>query len=112
MDATTDEQNTLFAYRDKADSHDIVVYLVRSLIGSSGNFVGCATHPSGEPACVIVEQTGRWLTTHEVGHVLGLFHVQNSDRLMYPNTGWTNPPPDIIDSEFQTMMSSGLTLAC
>ena len=111
--STTSDQNTLFANRNNAASGDIVVYLVSSLIGGAGNFVGCAAHPANEPACAVVEvDTARWLTSHEVGHVLGLVHVSNSDRLMNPNIGWTNLPPDLIDSEFQTMLASNLSNAC
>ena len=48
---------------------------------------------------------------HELGHVLGLSHVSNNDRLM---TGLgtfniTNPPPDLIASEINTMVGSGLS---
>ena len=111
--STTGDQNTLFAHRNNAGSNDIVVYLVSSLIGGTGNFVGCAAHPANEPACAVVEvDSARWLTAHEVGHVLGLSHVTNSDRLMNPSIGWTNLPPDLIDSEYQTMLDSSLTTAC
>jgi hypothetical protein len=111
--STTSDQNTLFAHRNNVGSNDIVVYLVSSLIGGAGNFVGCAAHPANEPACAVVEvDSARWLTAHEVGHVLGLSHVTNSDRLMNPSIGWTNLPPDLIDSEYQTMLGSSLTTAC
>jgi len=111
--STTSDQDTLFAHRNNAGSDDIVVYLVSSLIGGTGNFVGCAAHPAGEPACSVVEvDTARWLTAHEVGHVLGLSHVSNSDRLMNPDIGWTNLPPDLVDSEYQTMLGSSLAKAC
>ena len=54
------------------------------------------------------------LPAHELGHVLGLLHVSstpatNSDFLMWPNTGWSNTPPDLSSSEFKTMRDSNLT---
>jgi predicted Zn-dependent protease len=51
---------------------------------------------------------------HEVGHVLGLSHVNNNDRLMTGNgtANITNPPPDLIESERQTMEGSAQTQNC
>jgi hypothetical protein len=112
MGTTTADQNTLFQNRNNVAANELVVYFVASLIGGAGNFVGCAAHPAGRPGCAIVQTGARWLTAHEVGHVLNLGHVTNADRLMNPNTGWTNVPPDLIQSEFQTMLNSGFTLAC
>lgn len=108
----TAEQNTLFANRNNAGSNDMVVYVVTTLTGGAGNFVGCATHPNGQPGAAVVQSSAQWLVAHELGHVLGLRHVNNSDFLMNPNTGWTNPPPNVAASEFATMLSSGLTNPC
>jgi hypothetical protein len=49
---------------------------------------------------------------HEVGHVLGLSHVNNNDRLMTGNgtANITNPPPDLSSSEITTMRNSSLTV--
>ncbi|BDI05278.1 hypothetical protein [Sphaerotilus microaerophilus] len=111
----TDEQRILFSQRNNCGANDLVVYLVSSLVGGSGNFVGCASHPSDRPACAIVQDAGAdWLTAHEIGHVLGLSHVSstpatNSDYLMWPNVGWTNTPPDLSSSEYKKMRDSNLT---
>jgi hypothetical protein len=111
----TTEQRTLMGHRNNAGGNDVVVYLVSTLTGGGGNFVGCATHPDGQPACAIVQSAGAdWLTAHEVGHVLGLSHVSstpatNSDFLMWPNIGWTNTPPNLSSGEFQSMRNSDLT---
>ncbi len=53
----------------------------------------------------------QWTMAHEAGHVLGLSHVNNNDRLMTGNgTGnITNPPPDLASSEVTTMLNSNLT---
>jgi hypothetical protein len=68
-------QNTLFANRNNADDVELVVYVVQTLIGGAGNFLGCATHPDGQPGAAVVQDMAPWLTAHEVGHVLGLQHV-------------------------------------
>jgi hypothetical protein len=105
----TAEHNTLFARRNNVAANELVVYIVRTLVGGAGNFLGCATHPNNQPGCAIVQSAARWLTAHEIGHVFGLRHISNADRLMNPNVGWTNVPPDLIDSEYTTMRDSNLT---
>jgi hypothetical protein len=111
----TDEQIDLFANRNNAADNDLVIYVVDTLVGGAGNFVGCATHPDGQPGAAIADGiNGRWLLAHEVGHVLDLRHVPrtpstNSDFLMWPNISWTNVPPDVTSVEGATMRSSGLT---
>ena len=110
---TTQDQNDLFANRNNVGNNEIVVYIVSTLIGGIGNFVGCASHPVGQPGAAVIQNNARWLTAHEVAHVLGLIHViGQSDSLMFPNTGWTNVPPDLADSEELTMRNSDLTNPC
>ena len=113
----TQDQNTLFQNRNNAGVNDLVVYIVNTLIGGAGNFVGCATHPNGQPGCAIVQINANWLLSHEIGHVLGLPHVAttpstNSDFLMWPNISWTNTPPIISNNEYNTMLKSNLTSNC
>jgi hypothetical protein len=111
LGAPTAEHNLLFAHRDGVGADELVVYVVQTLVGGSGNLLGCATHPAGQPGAAIVQSNALWLVAHEVGHVLGLFHVAtSSDNLMFPNVGWTNLPPDLSDSEAATMVGSVLTV--
>lgn len=67
--------------------------------------------PANRPSCCVVQGATQWTMAHEVGHVLGLSHVNNNDRLMTGNgTGnITNPPPDLVSSEVTTMLNSNLT---
>lgn len=127
---TTQDQNDLFANRNNVGNNELVVYIVQTLIGGAGNFVGCASHPDGQPGAAVVQAgNADWLVAHEVGHVLGLRHVcvmptqQNpnppnacgpgdSDNLMFPNVFWTNLPPDLSAAENSTMINSNLTVPC
>jgi hypothetical protein len=127
----TQDQDTLFANRNNVRDNELVIYIVTTLIGGGGNFIGCATHPDGQPGAAVVQSNARWLVAHEIGHVLGLRHVcefpspdnpnpavvcvagsGQSDSLMFPNVGWTNVPPDLSADENATMRDSNLTISC
>ena len=108
MGQTTAEQNTLFGNRNFMGGNDVVVYFVRSTVPG---YNGCAAHPAGRPGCVVVRSASRWTLGHEFGHVLGLNHVNGSDRLMTGGGTFniTNPPPDLTASESTTMRNSNLS---
>ncbi len=124
--ATTAGQNQLFGNRNNAGANDIVVYFVRSVLGTGGTLNGCSAHPPGSPGAVVAQGATTWTMAHEVGHVLGLSHVDDPpppnpsappallDRLMTGRgTGnITNPPPDLVANEVTTMRDSGLTDSC
>ncbi len=111
LGSTTTEQNQLFSNRNNAAANDVVVYFVRSTVPP---FNGCATHPSGRPGAVVAATASQWTLAHEVGHVLGLRHVNDNNRLMTGNgtNNITNPPPDLVPGEASTMQSSASTVAC
>ena len=105
---STAEQNLLFANRNGAGADDVVIYFVRSTVPP---FNGCAAHPAGRPGAVVARGATQWTLGHEVGHVLGLNHVDDNDRLMTGNgtANITNPPPDLVGTEVTTMINSPLT---
>jgi hypothetical protein len=105
MGSTTAEQNQLFGNRNNVGGNDVAVYFVRSTVPP---FNGCAAHPPNQPSCAIVQGATQWTMAHEVGHVLGLSHVNDNNRLMTGNgtANITNPPPDLISSEVTTMLNS------
>jgi hypothetical protein len=106
--STTSEQDQLFENRNHAGANDIVVYFVQA---TNPPFNGCAAHPAGRPGAVVASGATQWTLGHEVGHVLGLNHVDDNNRLMTGNgTGnITNLPPDLIGAEVNTMKESTLT---
>jgi hypothetical protein len=108
MGSTTTEQNQLFANRNNAGTKDVVVYFVRSTVPA---YNGCAAFPTGKPGAVVASGASAWTFAHEVGHVLGLRHVNDNNRLMTGNgtDNITNAPPDLVASESTTMLASGYT---
>jgi hypothetical protein len=106
--ATTAEQVQLFANRNNVAANDVVAYFVRSTVPA---FNGCASFPAGRPGAVVAQGATQWTLGHEIGHVLGLSHVNDNNRLMTGNgTGnITNPPPDLVAGECTTMHNSALT---
>ena len=109
MGSVTTEQTQLFNNRNNLGTNEIVVYFVRSTVPA---YNGCAASPTGRPGAVVAQGATQWTLAHEVGHVLGLSHVNDNNRLMTGNgTGnITNPPPDLVSSEVNTMKGSALTI--
>ncbi len=108
---TTQEQRDLFANRNNVGANDVTVYFVQATNPPTN---GCAAHLDGRPGAVVTRGATRWTLAHEVGHVLGLNHVNDNNRLMTGNgtANITNPPPDIVGTESTTMDNSVLTITC
>lgn len=112
---TSSEQNALFEYRKDVGPGELVVYFVQTLVMSGGiQLAGCASHPRDRPGCVVTVTANLWTLAHEVGHVLGLIHVDDNRRLMTKNGTFAiiEPPPDLADSEINTIKTSGWVRAC
>jgi hypothetical protein len=108
MGSVTAEQTQLFGNRNNVWGSDVVVYFVRSTVPV---FNGCAAFPAGQPGAVVAQIATVWTLGHEVGHVLGLAHVNDNNRLMTGNgtANITNLPPDLVPQEVITMRASALT---
>jgi hypothetical protein len=78
--SSTTEQNDLFNNRNNVEDDEIVVYFVRS---TNPPHNSCASHPTGRPGAVVVRSASEWTLAHEVGHVLGLNHVDSSGDRLY-----------------------------
>ncbi|MEV6317919.1 hypothetical protein [Streptomyces sp. NPDC051776] len=119
----TSEQTQLFTNVGSVGVRDLVIYFVRSTVQP---FAGCAQHPANRGGAVVASTGTRWTLAHEVGHVLGLAHVDDPappdpaappaqpDRLMTGRGTFTitNPPPDINATEVVTMNASIFTTNC
>lgn len=79
----TAEQSALFRHRDGVQERDVVIYFVRS---TRPPYNGCAVHPMDIAGATIAAGATEWTLAHELGHVLGLQHVDGSDRLMIKAT--------------------------
>ena len=78
--------------------NDVVAYFVRS---TQPPFNGCGAHPAGRPGAAVASGCSAWTLAHEIGHVLGLSHVNDNNRLMTGNgTAWFG------DLEFSAIMIS------
>lgn len=122
----TTEQTQLFSNRNNAAADDIVVYFCRSVSNAStrDTFNGCASFPAGRPGAAVASYASPWTLAHEVGHVLGLDHVDDPappdptapvaqlDSLMTGRgtANITNPPPNITGTERSTMLANSLML--
>ncbi|MFC4785588.1 FG-GAP-like repeat-containing protein [Nocardioides sp. MAHUQ-72] len=118
---TTAEQVQLFGNRNFAGPSDVVAYFVQATTPTSYN--GCATFPAGQPGAVIAQIASPWTLAHEMGHVLGLPHVDDPpppdpaappallDRLMTGRGTWNvqNPPADIVATEANRLRHERLT---
>ena len=62
---------------------------------------------------ILAKYATKWTLAHEVGHVLGLKHVEEEDRLMIPCTKYIKTdPPLLVLEEIQQMQQSGLAPEC
>ena len=106
----TEAQLALFTdNREGIDPGEMVVCFVRSTIPP---YNGCAVHPPQMPGAVVAKYATKWTLAHEVGHVLGLKHVEEEDRLMIPCTKYIKTDPPLVLEEIQQMQQSGLAPEC
>jgi hypothetical protein len=75
------EQVQLFSHRNHVGPRELAIYFVRY---TTPRAFGCASHPAGRPGAAIAKRATRFTLAHEVGHVLGLPHVNPEDCSVQP----------------------------
>jgi hypothetical protein len=113
----TSEQVELFNLRGTVPANEMVVYFVRELVLAAR---GCAKHPPGKPGAVLAAKDATEGTlAHEIGHVLGLDHIEVVDLDSHPldrrplmaegGSNGTNLPPYLSKDEIDTIINSPLS---
>ena len=94
----TVEQGQLFNNRDNVGEFDVVAHFVRS---TSPVLNGCASHPDNVFGAAIASVASVWTLAHEMGHVLGLFHVDGE------NTNCPDGMPNCCSTPNVTRLMTG-----
>lgn len=105
-EAPTDDQTALFGFRGDAEPDDLVIYFVRTLVPAQA---GCATHPPDRPGAIVATSLAtEWTLAHQIGHVLGLEHVDAIGSLMTRRSAKTIEAtvPELTDDQVATLMQS------
>ncbi len=108
LDDGTDEKHKVFDLVPPfASSDDWLIFVAKSF--SPNNAAGCAWHPAEKPGCIVCvgdsNANRKWKLAHELGHILKLSHIEDSDMLMNPTVFWTHLPPDVSESELVAIRS-------
>jgi hypothetical protein len=85
-----------------------MIYFLRTLVPAQA---GCAAHPPDRPGAIVATSLAtEWTLAHEIGHVLGLEHVDAVDRLMTLRSTATIEAsvPELTDAEVASMLDSPL----
>jgi Metallo-peptidase family M12 len=102
----TADQRKLFDLAGEVGPDGIAIFFVLATNKATN---GCAQHPAGVSGAVITQACTRWTMAHEIGHLLGLSHVQGSNRLMSRSTRRiTGGPPELDAAEIATISTSHL----
>jgi hypothetical protein len=103
------DRQELFERVTDVPANEIIVFTVLDFETWKGG--GCAWHPLGILGCMVRVGTlgkHKWKLAHEVAHVLGLFHTEESNtRLMWPSVGWRADPPFFSEAESDFLTGNG-----
>lgn len=103
----TSDQIALFSHRNQVEPGEIAAYVVDQMIPPQEGF---AAHPTDLQACVLAYYADRYNFAHEVGHLLGLLHVDDDTNLMwkYGTSRLSVPVPTLNADQISTIQHSPL----
>ncbi len=103
----TPDQIRLFEEREGVPAGEVVIYFVKRTFRPVN---GCAAHPEDAPGALVTRTATRWTLAHELGHILGLGHVDDSRRLMIGSgtARITRFPPLLVPAEVEIIRGSPL----
>jgi hypothetical protein len=102
-DTPTSDQAIIFdTVSSEIPADEFIVFVAKGLLPNMA--AGCAWHPPDRRGCVVTARedlsSPEYTLAHELGHLLGLEHVENNNhRLMYPSVGWAELPPLLSQRE-------------
>ncbi len=111
----TDEEDDLFDLGRNLGA-DVVGYFISG--STVAGRAGCSSYPDGRRGFWVRFGSSAWVLAHELTHVIGLnAHVStdnasNSDNLMWPNTSWSNLPPDLNSSQCDSVLDDPSIESC
>jgi hypothetical protein len=105
--AVTTEQQALFNLAPSINNKDVVIFMVQD---TDKAMDGCAQHPANRPGALVTSICSKWTLAHELGHLLGLKHVDDRKRLMFNRgtLGITANPPVLAEDEIKAILASEL----
>jgi hypothetical protein len=118
---TTEEQDKIFSQLSGGiDSKHILIIFVPTMSPPAN---GCASHPSNTPGAVVDVAAGIHTMAHEVGHVLGLLHIDELPEDFYfhhicdynnlmTGCGTRESSTNLNSDQVEEMIDSDLSFKC
>jgi hypothetical protein len=105
--APTGEETSLYTIgRDRFPANMIAYYVRSTTLGVRG----CAAYPANRPGAVVTDGATQWTLAHEIGHVLGLAHRNNTTHLMNNGTAAITANPPILTNADQNTVDASVFL--
>ncbi len=103
------EFNQLHGTGTPAPNNQILVYYINRF--GSATLLGCGGHATARPAATVASSSSKWVTAHEVGHVLlgsgfSPVHINYQRNLMFPQDIGRSKIPVLTLSQVTRMRRS------